>query len=399
MAKRKRKLKKKIWLLLFILIALVSAGIFFFFTINNSLQESPKKEEQEEIIEEPEDIIEEYSLSFTAVGDALIHSSVYADAKVGNGYDFKPMFENVKPIFEKYDLAFYNQETILGGTEIGLSSYPCFNSPYEVGDAFMDMGFNLVSLATNHTLDRGRTAISNSLAYWGKQEGVIAAGSYVSEEVRTTPVILEKNGITYTLLAYTTVDNGLSISSNYSYMYNLYNAEKVKQDIERVRDKVDLLIVSMHWGTEYTHTPTTEQREIAQYLADLGVNIVVGHHPHVLQPIDFIGDTMVVYSLGNFISAQIGMERMIGLKADVTVKKTVTNGEAVITLEEPKAELVYTRLYRWYDANGNSYSKDFKIYTFGQLNDDILSGYKNYYDKYMKIATSYSDKVEAVGIE
>ena len=189
MSKKKRKLKKNVWILLFAFVVLTTAGIFFVLNIDsfNFAKEETKEEKppvQEEVVEKPEDIVEEYSLTFTAVGDALIHSAVYADAKTKNGYDFKPMFENVKPIFEKYDLAFYNQETILGGTEIGLSSYPRFNSPYEVGDAFMDMGFNLVSLATNHTLDRGRTAISNSLAYWGKQEGVIAAGSYVSEEAR-----------------------------------------------------------------------------------------------------------------------------------------------------------------------------------------------------------------------
>lgn len=102
------------------------------------------------------------------VGDVLIHGSVYGDAKTNNGYDFTEMVSLVKPLIADYDLAYYNQETILGGVELGLSTYPRFNSPYEVGDAMLDMGFNLVSLANNHTLDRNEEGIINSVAYWKK---------------------------------------------------------------------------------------------------------------------------------------------------------------------------------------------------------------------------------------
>ena len=119
------------------------------------------------------------------VGDSLIHNSLYYDAKQKDGsYDFKPMLELTKPITSKYDLAYYNQETVLGGTELGLSSYPCFNSPQEVGDAFIDSGFNLVSLATNHTMDRGEAAVLSSLEYWNSKENVVTAGSYRSFEER-----------------------------------------------------------------------------------------------------------------------------------------------------------------------------------------------------------------------
>lgn len=408
MSRKKHKLKKKP-IIIFILLLLIIGTATYYFTDfssskNNTIEKENNQEEpnQENSDKEKEDVIEETTLTLTAVGDALIHSAVYYDARTSNGsYDFKPMFSNVKSLFQSYDLAFYNQETVLGGTQLGLSSYPRFNSPYEVGDAFMDMGFNLVNLATNHTLDRGRSAISNQLAYWGKQEGVITAGSYVSEEMRQNPIILEKNNITYTLLGYTTVNNGLSISSDYGYMYNYYNATQVKEDIERVRDKVDLLIVSMHWGEEYTHTPTESQKQIAEYLASLGVDIIIGTHPHVLQPIDFIGDTMVIYSLGNFISAQTPENdnaRLIGLKADVTVKKTTVNGVSTVSLENPKAELIYNYSKRW-TSNGTTYRSGFKLYRFNQLNDNILPNYKRYYEKYMKIATSYNDKIEAVGLE
>ena len=141
--------------------------------------------------------------SMLMVGDALIHSTVYQTAnRYANykGYDFKPMLKYIKEISKDYDLAYYNQETILGGTELGLSNYPLFNSPYEVGDAFIDAGFNLTSLATNHTLDKGEKGILNSRKYWdSKADKIMAAGSYDSFEDRDEVIIKELNTPFYLL--------------------------------------------------------------------------------------------------------------------------------------------------------------------------------------------------------
>ncbi len=335
------------------------------------------------------DYLRESKLSLIMVGDSLIHSAVYADAKNETGYDFRPMLENVKPYIQEYDLAFYNQESILGGTELGLSTYPRFNSPYEVGDAFRDCGFNLVSLANNHTLDRGEAAILNSKKYWNQYEDILTAGSYQSLEEKNTIKIKEKNGITYTLLSYTDTTNGLSTPTNKEYLVNRYDEEKVKTDIENVRDKVDLLLVSIHFGTEYTHTPTERQRQIAENLADLGVDIVIGHHPHVVQPVEFIGNTMVIYSLGNFISAQRGVEKLTGLMASVVVKKTVIEEISKITLEGPKVELVYTA-----SEEENGYRKNFKLYRYQDLTEEILPGYESYQQKFLKVVTKENSKIE-----
>ena len=392
--RKKSKLKIKVLAIIFIVIAILSivAGSIFTFV---SLNKSDKVEEELPIVDEKPTIEEnenyETSATFIAVGDALIHSAIYYDALSNGVYDFNYIFTEVKPIIEKYDLKYYNQETILGGTSLGLSSYPLFNSPQEVGDAFMNMGFNLVSLATNHTLDYGERGMLSSLEYWGKQEGVIAAGSYESEESRNTPRIMEVNGITYTLLSYSTLTNGLRIPYGKEYLFNLYDEEKVKEDIERVRDKVDVVMVAMHWGAEYTHTPVQEEREIANYLASLGVDIVIGTHPHVIQPIDFIDDTMVIYSLGNFVSGQIGIERLVGLMASVTIQKTVTDGVTTITLEDPAAELVYTR------KAGATYGSNYKLYPFSKLDDTILPGYREYYEQFMSIATNVSREIREIG--
>ncbi len=391
---KKSKLKIKVLAIIFIVMAIFSIVAGSIFTLV-SLNKSDEVEEELPIVDETPTTEEsenyETSATFIAVGDALIHSAIYYDALSNGVYDFNYIFTEVKPIIEKYDLKYYNQETILGGTSLGLSSYPLFNSPQEVGDAFMNMGFNLVSLATNHTLDYGERGMLSSLEYWGKQEGVIAAGSYESEESRNTPRIMEVNGITYTLLSYSTLTNGLRIPYGKEYLFNLYDEEKVKEDIERVRDKVDVVMVAMHWGAEYTHTPVQEEREIANYLASLGVDIVIGTHPHVIQPIDFIDDTMVIYSLGNFVSGQIGIERLVGLMASVTIKKTVTDGVTTITLEDPAAELVYTR------KAGATYGSNYKLYPFSKLDDTILPGYREYYEQFMSIATDGSREIRQIG--
>ena len=330
------------------------------------------KDEEEEII-----LPKTSSLSLVMVGDSLIHGAVYGDAQVANGYDFKPMLEEMKPIISKFDLAFYNQETILGGTGLGLSTYPRFNSPYEVGDAFIDAGFNLVALANNHTLDRGEQAILNSCNYW-KEKGIYSSGSYCSYEDRDNIEIREENGIKYALLSYTSWTNGLSIPGGKTYLLNRYDETVVKNDIEKVRDKVDLLMVSMHFGDEYSHTPSNDQRKIASYLSSLGVDIIIGHHPHVVQPIEFIENTLVVYSLGNVISAQRGIEKLTGLMVSLDVVKDLETNE--IDFSNIEAELLYT-----YSDYNKGYRGNFKVYPYTKLNQSLLSNYETYYNKYMGI--------------
>ena len=337
-------------------------------------------------------IEDKYNLSLIMAGDVLIHGAVYSDAKTDTGYDFTNMVSLVKPLIKDYDLAFYNQETILGGTELGLSTYPRFNSPYEVGDAMFDMGFNLVSLANNHTLDRNEEAIINSTNYW-KNKDVLVAGSYQSQADRDEIKIKEKNGITYTMLAYTTATNGLSAPSGKEYLINTYDIEQVKQDIEKLRDKVDLLLVSMHWGSEYTHTPTYEETSIANYLSELGVDIIIGHHPHVIQPITYINDTLVIYSLGNFLSGQIGEAKNIGMLASVDITKTVNKEGSKITTSNVGTELIYTD-YDAYEANDTWYCSNYKLYPFKDLNNNILNDYLNIRDKYNAVIKELDSTVK-----
>lgn len=389
MAKRRSKrLKRNIrnFLLLLVIVILASFGGWFLQRKENL------KTRKVDIEYKVVDTKKEYKTSLVMVGDALIHELVYKTASRYanyNGYDFKPMLEHTKEIVKDYDLAYYNQETILGGEELGLSTYPMFNSPTEVGDAFIDAGFNLVSLATNHTLDKGEKAILNSRKYWdSKSEQVIAAGSYSSFEDRDKVIVKESNGIKYGFLSYTVHTNGLIVPKGKEYLVNVYDKDLIKEEIERYRDKVDILMVAMHWGEEYMTYPVNSQKEIAKYLASLGVDIIIGCHPHVVEPIELIDNTLVIYSLGNFVSSQVGVERLTGLMASVDIKKTEYHGKTTIEFDNIMGTLLFT------DRN-NGYI----VYPYHKLNDNILSGYKSYYEKYSKVIKAYSDRVTVRSLE
>ena len=302
-------------------------------------------------------------------GDALYHDGVYKDGKLPDGnYSFKKQLELIKPIVSKYDLAYYNQESILGGTKIGLSTYPRFNSPTEVGDAFLDAGFNLVSTANNHTLDRGKEAIFNSLSYFQKQENVLMSGICDSFVCQSSIATGEKNNISYAFLSYTTTTNGIPVPKGEEYLVNLYSDERVKEDILKIKDQVDVILVAMHWGTEYQNYPSEEQTRIAKYLADLGVTIVIGNHPHVIEPIEQIGNTLVFYSLGNFISAQTGLDKLVGMLANVTITKTIIEDQKYIAFRNIGAMLTYT----YYDSK----FRNFKIIPFDQIDPSILKNHQ-----------------------
>ena len=381
-------------LLIIAIIGVVTYTVIVYFDIDLS----PKKKERIDKSVTYADVISfedkikdslryEKEVSMVMVGDALIHQSIYLSSKSGSGYDFTNMLSKIKPIVSKYDIAYYNQETVLGGTEIGLSTYPRFNSPYEVGDAFIDAGFNMVSLANNHTLDRGKSAISNSINYWSKHKDVLTAGSYLSYEDRNSNKIFEKNGIKYTMLSYTTQTNGIKIPNGEDYLVNVYNANTVKQDIERVRDKVDVLMVAMHWGTEYTNKPVNEQKNIAKYLSEIGVDIIIGCHPHVVEPVEFINNTLVIYSLGNVISSQNGVNNRTGLMMSLKIKKTEDEKGVNISYEDITARLLYTH----YKEGTPRYN--FVVYPYDMLNSNILDNYSTHYQTYMNVVTSMSDKI------
>lgn len=323
---------------------------------------------------------ESNELSLVMVGDCLIHRFVYTDAKENEGtYNFDKMFTEVKDLINGHDLAYYNQESNIGGKSLGLSAYPRFNSPEEIGDTMVNMGFNLVSLANNHTMDKGEVGVINSVNYWKTKPGVYYSGEALSESDRNDNIkVMEKNGIRYAFLSYTTVTNGLLPESGKEYLTNIYSDEKAKSDIDRIKDKTDFIIVAMHWGEEYVTVPNESQKKVASYLSSLGVNLIIGNHAHGIQPVQMIGDTLVFYALGNFISAQDTPDKLTGAIAYVTVRKE----DNKIKFYDISADLIYT-----YFKNG----RNFKLYPYTKLDNSILNNYEIYYNKYKDILNKYSD--------
>ena len=410
--KKKRKLKLGN---IFIALSLVILFILVIFYGSKQILKKEVKTESNNNGTKEEVKEKVYTTSVITAGDNLIHSSLYNEAHRNanyDGYDFSPMYELLKPIVSNYDIEYYNQETILGGSEIGLSDYPTFNSPYEVGDTMIDLGFNLVSLATNHTIDSGSKAVLNSREYWNSKENVLAVGSYSSEEERNKVDIRESNGITYTMLNYTYGTNGIKVPEGKEYLVNVWptdldinDPEKdteyqdykktVLEDIKRVRDKVDVLFVAMHWGVEYTHEPTEYEKDMAKFLADNGVDVIIGTHPHVIQPVTWIDNTLVIYSLGNLISAQYQNQSTCtdykcttGLMTSFKITKTEKGKDKTIKIDDVSNELIYT----YYSGFRN-----FKVVPFSnEAIQTYLPSYKTVYEKYKAVVQKYDETMKVV---
>lgn len=370
---KKRRIKKSIIKVLIVLILIGLIAVILFNLLNNK---EDKKEPTEVKPTKTVEIDTKKKMSLVAVGDVLIHESVYKDAKTNTGYDFSKMFTYIKPLIKDYDLKYCNQESTIGGQTLGISGYPSFNSPDEIGDELVDnLGFNLISLANNHSLDKGEDAVLYSVAYW-KSKNAHTAGSYSNYEERNSIPVYEENGIKYAFLSYTTISNS-KLPAGKDYLINMYSDEKAKQDIDSIKDKVDVIIVSMHWGQEdLTNAPIDSQVRIANYLSSLGVNLILGSHAHVVQPVEYIGDTLVVYGLGNFISNQLvlSVNNAIGLM----IGMDIVVDEDKVTFENIKEELVFS-----YSDN----STNFKVIPFSNMEEKYLSNYEQVKEQYMSIVT------------
>ncbi|WP_077617936.1 CapA family protein [Bacillus sinesaloumensis] len=327
------------------LLILLLVPISVYFTLNNLKANTSTEARiiQNHEFKKTEQAFRPFTTSMTlgAIGDILIHSTVYDDAKTGDGYDFKPMIENVKGLLESPDLTIANQETIVGGTEIGLSTYPSFNSPYEVADAFKDAGVDIVSIANNHTLDRGEKAIISATNYLNKID-MEYTGGYQSPEDKNKIRILNRNGISIAFLSYTYGTNGIPVPEGKDYLVNLIDMDLIKEDIKAAKQVADVVTVSMHWGNEYQLYPNDHQKQLAQELADEGVDLIIGHHPHVLQPMDWLtgkdgNQTFVVYSLGNFLSGQMWDYKDIGGVLQIEIVKEVKAvDETIVRIQNPQ---------------------------------------------------------------
>ncbi len=266
-------------------------------------------------------------VTLLAAGDNLIHREVIASGMHEDGtYSYDHLYTNLKEEISAADIAVVNQETIFGGKDLGYSGYPSFNSPTQIGDALINAGFDVVLAATNHTMDKGVEGIKNTFAYWKTKPAVRVIGINETEKASKKICILEKNGIKIAMLNYTFSLNGNRLPPDQPYLVNMLDKKKMAQDIALAEKEADFTIVFPHWGTEYVYKPTSMQKDLKDFFYDAGVDLVIGAHPHVLEPVEWVGEEdghrmLVYYSLGNFLSYQREAPRMLGALANVTITK------------------------------------------------------------------------------
>lgn len=267
-------------------------------------------------------------VTLMAVGDNLIHNTLIATGEQEDGtLDYTSLYANIKPEVEKFDIAVIDQETILGGSSFDYTGYPMFNSPWEIGEAAIDAGFDIFNCATNHTMDMGWQGIEKEIEFFSKHKEVVQLGVNADETSYDQITYYEKNGITFAMLNYTYGTNGIPLPEDKPWCVNLLEKGKVTKDITEARKHADVVIVFPHWGTENSHDISDYQEEYTKLFSDLGVDIVIGCHPHVIEPVKWVenketGKKMLVYySVGNFISHQIELDQLLGGMAQITIEK------------------------------------------------------------------------------
>lgn len=264
--------------------------------------------------------------------------------------NFDHLFTYTKDMIEAADIAIVNQEVILGGPELGISGYPRFNTYYEVGDALVNAGFDVILHATNHSLDRGREGIENCLAFWEEHYPDIAVvGIYDSKEKQDEIYVCEQEGIKIAILNYTYGTNGLPFPAGMPYAVNLLDRERIASDVARAKEIADFVVLCPHWGTEYVLEESQNQRDWAAFFMECGVDLVIGTHPHVIEPVEMLYDEngnemLVYYSLGNYVNATAGEDsdigtRMLGAMATVTISR---NADGEVYIKEYGAEPLVT---------------------------------------------------------
>ena len=318
-------------------------------------------------------------LTLIAAGDNLYHSVMIRSGEDGN---YEAAYSQIRPLTEKADIAFINQETLLAGGSFGLSGYPKFNSPLKLGQAVAAAGFNVVNHATNHIMDKGEKAVIATLDFWDTVPGITVLGIHRSEEALNRPALVRKNNITVGFLSFTYGTNDIPVPADKPWLVSLINREAMAKEIEALRPLCDFLVVSMHWGEEYRSDYSKTQEDLAVFLAEHRVDLVIGHHPHLIQPVKYIRRPdnrfmLCFYSLGNLISAQSQNPALLGALAYVKIEKQngplkgagmETGAESNITFADAGAIPVVTH----YEKNYT----DFKIYPLYGYTEELAAKHR-----------------------
>lgn len=306
------------------------------------------------------------SIHMSVVGDIMCHSTNFKDAYDSNTkkYDFSYMFENVKEYLKNADITIGNLETTFAGSKRNYSGYPNFNTPEALGKNLKDLGIDVLATANNHCMDKGNSGLVSTLNYLDEYD-ISHMGTYRSQEEQDKILIKDINGIKIAFLAFTYGTNGITIPKDKPYSVNLIDKELMKKQIKLAqKENVDVICVNMHWGLEYKLKQNSEQEELADFLLKNGADIILGSHPHVLEPMEkrkviledgSTKEGFVIYSLGNFISGQIYANTKSTVILDIKLTK---NTQDIVSIDSVKYTPVYLN-----DNGKNSKSRSrYKLY-------------------------------------
>lgn len=287
-------------------------------------------------------------LHLIAAGDILIHDACIESAfnPEKNSYDFFPMFSYIQSIINKADIALCNLETTISGKEKGFSGYPRFNAPESLLKAIRDTGFTIVSTANNHSVDFGEQGILSTIAAL-KRNGLLYTGTSESADPDIRNIIIESKGLKAGINAYTYGTNENPVPSDRKYLINMIDFDLISSDIANLRNRgADIIVICLHAGEEYLTTPDQAQISYVKQLQNLGADVILGNHPHIVQPalFDSVRNKYCIYSIGNLLSNQRGSMRDTGVLIDIAIEKT-DNTFKINTIEYHP-----TYVHRWEEA-------------------------------------------------
>lgn len=338
------------------------------------------------------------SASLFMVGDALLHQPVENSVVQPDGSYAFTCLDRIGAIASDYDLRYYNQETILGGDYFGVQGYPRFNGMQAWGNYMTDqLGFNIVSLANNHSLDMDMEGLTNSVNYWKGKQDVLTSGTYLSQEDYDRIEVREVNGISYSFISYTYGMNGLYPPEGEEYAVACYKGseDELLNKVSKAKEMADVVIVAMHWGDEYNTEPNEEEVTLAQQLSDVGADIIIGNHPHCIQPVEWLNDhkTICFYALGNCVSGQYDLSR-IEMMAGLTINKTSEpDGKVEVRIDDVHCDL----MYNYFD---DLYFNNFNVVPFYQMSDDTyVANHEQVYEEYKQIVTARDSSITVGGFE
>ena len=403
--KRSKKRNKKLLLILFIILLIFI--IFIFNKYNKNANTNTENNSTETTLSNKntkQDTAEPITFTLTSLGDTLCHNTQYWDAynSKTDEYDFSYVYEDIKNYTSSSDITIGSLETTFAGKEKGYSNYPTFNTPDSLATALKDIGVDVVSLAGNHALDYGYSGLCRTIDVFDNI-GLSHLGTYKTAEDQEKILIKDVKGVKIAFINYTYGTNGIPLPSGKDFCVNLIDKDFIKKQINQAKEQnVDMIVACMHWGTEYRTTANSEQKDLANFLFENGVDVILGNHPHVLEPMEkktitlqdgTTKDVFVVYALGNFTADQRDEITRDSAILNLTIIK---NSDGKISIDKVN----YIPIYMYKNTNVSTHKfkildieKTIKDYEEGKTNSINSTVYNNLKKQLEKIKSILGDEI------